>query len=48
MCSQFILNNLSCYVDNFGLIIKPIVDALSLGIFSGALVGILLLLIRNN
>jgi len=48
MCSQFILNNLSCYVDNFGLIIRPIADALALGIILGTVVGILILLIRNN
>ena len=48
MCSQFILNNLSCYVDNFGLIVKIIGEALAMGIITGTVVGILILLIRKH
>lgn len=48
MCSQFILANLSCYLDNFGLILKPIVDGLIMGIILGTVVGLLLLFIRKN
>lgn len=48
MCSQNIINNLSCYLDNFGLILKSITDGLTMGIILGTVVGLFLLFIRKN
>lgn len=48
MCSQNIINNLSCYIDNFGLILEPVVAGLTMGIILGTVVGLLLLFIRKN
>jgi hypothetical protein len=43
MCSEFILSNNSCYLDNFALIGEVFAKGIVLGVALGTAVGILLL-----
>jgi hypothetical protein len=48
MCSEYIILNNSCYLDNFLLIGDVFASALVWGIFIGTAVGILLLFAKKN
>lgn len=47
MCSQYIILNNSCYLDNFLLIGQVFAKAIVLGIILGTVVGILVLFIKK-
>jgi hypothetical protein len=47
MCSNFINNANSCYLDNFSLIAEVFEKSLVLGIIIGTMVGILLLFAKK-
>jgi len=47
MCSEYILLNNSCYVDNFPLIADVFAKAIVLGLILGTTVGILLLFVKK-
>lgn len=47
MCSQYILLNNSCYLDDFQLIGSVFVKAIALGLILGTVVGILLLFVKK-
>lgn len=47
MCSQYIILNDSCYLDNFLLIGQVFAKAIVLGIIVGTVVGILVLFIKK-
>ena len=47
MCSELILLAYSCYIDNFDLIFSVVGRGLVMGMILGAVVGILLLFVKN-
>jgi len=47
MCSEYILLNNSCYLDNFLLIGNVFAKAIVLGLILGTMVGVLVLFIKK-
>jgi len=47
MCSEYILLNNSCYLDNFLLIANVFAKAIVLGLILGTIVGVLLLFVKK-
>lgn len=47
MCSDYLINSNSCYIDNFELVAQVFARGLVMGIIIGTVVGILILFAKK-